>query len=138
MLGLEDAVAVVRDGGLDGVLGVTVGDALAGGSTVDLAQRVGVLVGLVVGNLVHGNRAVSSVGTLGDDLVALDQLKGELTFLELTPGQDLVRGDLVGNARLDRRHVIGIGERKCHIAVRLAGYAQIALAVIGHGEGNRA
>ena len=37
MLGLEGAVAVVRDGGLDGVLGVTVGDALAGGSAVDLA-----------------------------------------------------------------------------------------------------
>ena len=138
MLGLEGAVAVVRDGGLDGVLGVAVGDALAGGSALGLAQRVGVLTKLVVGDLVHGDRAVGSVGALGDNLVALDQLKRELAGSKLTPGQDLVRGDLVGDARLDRRHVIGIGERKCHIAVRLAGYAQIALAVIGHGEGNLA
>ena len=138
MLSLERAIALVGNGGLDSVLGVAVRDALADGSAVDLAQRVGVLAGLVVGNLVHGNRAVSSVGTLGDDLVALDQLKGELAGSKLTPGQNLVRGNLVGDARLDRRRAVGIGERKCRVAVRLAGHAQIALAVIGHGEGNLA
>ena len=138
MLGLEGAVAVVRDGGLDGVLGVTVGDALAGGSALDLAQRVGVLAGLVVCDLAHRDRAVGSVSAGSDNLIALDELEGELAFLELTPGQDLVRGDLVGDARLDRRHVIGIGEREGRITVRLAGYAQIPLAVIGHGEGNLA
>ena len=96
------------------------------------------LAGLVVSDFVHDNRAVSGVLAGGDDLVALDELEGELAFLELTPGQDLVRGDLVGDARLDRRHVIGIGEREGRITVRLAGYAQIPLAVIGHGEGNLA
>ena len=134
----EGTVTVVGNGGLDGVLGVAVRDALAGGSAVDLAQRVSVLAGLVVCDLAHRDRAVGSVSAGSDDLVALDELEGELAFLELTPGQDLVRGDLVGDARLDRRHVIGIGERKCHIAVRLAGYDQITLAVIGHGEGNLA
>ena len=138
MPGLEGAVAVVRDGGLDGVLGVTVGDALAGGSDLELAQRVGVLTRLGVLHGAHRDLAFGIVGTGSDDLIALDELEGELAFLELTPGQDLVRGDLVGDARLDRRHVIGIGERKCHIAVRLAGYDQITLAVIGHGEENLA
>ena len=138
MLSLERAIALVGNGGLDGVLGVAVRDALAGGSAVDLAQRVGVLAGLGVGDLVHGDRSVVGVGALGDDLVALDQLKGELAVLEIAAGQDLGRGDLFGDARLDRRHVIGIGEREGRITVRLAGYAQIPLAVIGHGEGNLA
>ena len=138
MCDTERTVAIVRDGDLDGVLGATVGDALAGGSAVDLAQRVSVLAGFVVSDFVHDNRAVGSVSALGDDLVALDQLKGELAGSKLTPGQNLVRGNLVGDARLDRRRAVGIGERKCRVAVRLAGHAQIALAVIGHGEGNLA
>ena len=134
----EGAVAVVGNGGLDGELGVTVGDALAGGSAVDLAQRVGMLAGLVVGDLVHGDRAIGGIGAPGDDLVALDQLEGELAGGKRAPGQGLGRGDLVGDAELVRRHVIGISEREGRVAVRLAGHAQIALAVIGHGEGNLA
>ena len=144
MLGLEGTVAVVGDGGLDGVLGIAVGDALADGSALDLAQRVGVRSGLGVLHGAHRDLAIGGVSAGGDNLgvlvlaLALDELEGELAFLELTPGQDLVRGDLVGDARLDRRHVIGIGEREGRITVRLAGYAQIPLAVIGHGEGNLA
>ena len=138
MLSLERAIALVGNGGLDGVLGVAVRDALADGSAVDLAQRVGVLAGLGVLHGAHRDVALGVVDAGGNDLVALDELEGELAFLEVAADQNLVRGNLVGDARLDRRHVIGIGERKCHIAVRLVGYAQIALAVISHGEGNLA
>ena len=141
VLGLECAVAIVRDGGLDGVLGVTVGDALAGGSALDLAQRIGVRFGLGVLDGAHRDLAIGGVLAGGNDLdvlaLALDELEGELALSHVAAGQDLGRGDLVGDARLDRRHAVGIGERKCHIAVRLAGHPQIALAVIGHGEGNR-
>ena len=142
MRGAERTVAVVRDGGLDGVLGIAVGDALADGSALDLAQRVGVRSGLGVLHGAHRDLAIGGVSAGGDNLgvlaLALDELEGELAGSKLAPGQDLGRGNLVGDARLDRRHVIGIGERKCHIAVRLVGYAQIALAVISHGEGNLA
>ena len=142
MLRLERAVALVGDGGLDGELGVAVGDTLAGGSTVDLAQRVDVRAGLVVGDLAHRDVAVGVVGTGGDDLgalaLALDELEAKLAVLEVASGQNLGRGDLVGDTRLDRLHVIGIGERKCSVSIRLVGYAQLTLAVIGHGEGNLA
>ena len=141
MLGLEGTVAVVGDGGLNGVLGVAVSDALAGGSAVDLAQCVGVLAGLVVLHGVHRDLAFGIVGAGGDDLgvlaLALDELESKLASLEAAAVQDLGRGDLVGDARLDGRHAIGIGERKCRIAVRLAGHPQSTLAVISHGEGNR-
>ena len=137
MLCLELALAVVGDGRLDGVGLAVVGDAVAGVAR-DLAQRVGVLAGLVIGNLAHRDLAVGGVGALGDDLVALDELEGELAFLERTPGQGLGRLDLVGDTRLDRRHVIGVGERKRRIAVRVRGYAQLTFAVISHGEGNLA
>ena len=141
MRGAERTVAVVRDGGLDGVLGVTVGDALAGGSALDLAQRIGVRSGLGVLDGAHRDLAIGGVLAGGDDLgvlaLALDELEGELAGSKLASGQDLIRGDLVGDAELVRRHAIGIGERKGYVAVRLAGHPQIALAVIGHGEGNR-
>ena len=85
--GAEGAVAVVRNGGLDSVLGVAVGDALADGSAVDLAQRVGVLAGLVVLHGVHRDLAFGIVGAGGDDLgvlaLALDELEGELAGLEV-------------------------------------------------------
>ena len=140
MLRLERAVALVGDGGLDGVGLAVVGD--AAGVTLDLAQRVGVLAGLVVLDGAHRDLAIGGVLAGGDDLgvlaLALDELEGELALSHVAAGQDLSRGNLVGDTRLDRRHVIGIGERKCHIAVRLVGYAQIALAVISHGEGNLA
>ena len=141
MLGLEGTVAVVSDGGLNGVLGAAVRDALAGGSAVDLAQCVGVLAGLVVLHGAHRDLAFGIVGAGGDGLgvlaLALDELEGELAVLEVAAVQDLGRGNLVGDAFLDGRHAIGIGERKCRIAVRLAGHPQSTLAVISHGEGNR-
>ena len=136
MLYTERAVAVVGDGGLDGVGLAVVGDAVAGVAR-DLAQRVGVLAGSGVLDGAHRDFAVGGVGAGGDDLVALDELEGELALSHVAAGQELGRGDLVGDARLNRRHVIGVGERKCHIAVRLAGHPQITLAVISHGEGNR-
>ena len=142
MLCLERAVAVVRDDGLDGVLGIAVGNALAGGSALGLAQRVGVRAGLVVFDGTHRDLAAGVVGAGSNNLgvlaLALDELKAKLAVLEVAPGQALGRGDFVGDARLDRRHAIGIGEREGRVAVRLAGNLQIALAVIGHGEGNSA
>ena len=133
MLGLEGAVAVVRDGGLDGVLGVTVGDALAGGSALDLAQRVGVLAGLVVCDLAHRDCAVGSVSAGSDNLIALDELEGELAFLELTPGQDLVRGDLVGDAELARIRLVTVAELRLVGALQLMLCLELALAVVGDG-----
>ena len=140
MLRLERAVALVGDGGLDGVGLAVVSD--AAGVTLDLAQRVGVLAGLVVLDGAHRDLAIGGVLAGGDDLgvlaLALDELEGELALSHVAAGQDLGRGDLVGDARLDRRHVIGVGERKGCVAIRVAGHAQFALAVIGHGEGNLA
>ena len=127
MRSAEGTVTVVGNGGLDGVLGVAVRDALAGGSAVDLAQRVGVLAGLGVLHGAHRDVALGVVSAGGDNLVALDELEGELAVLEIAAVRDLGRGDLFGDARLDRRHVIGIGEREGRITVRLAGYAQIPL-----------
>ena len=140
MRGAERTVAVVRDGGLDGELGIAVGD--TAGVALDLAQRVGVRSGLGVLDGAHRDLAIGGVLAGGDDLgvlaLALDELEGELAFLEAAPVQDLLRGDLVCDAGVDRRHAIGIGEREGRVAVRLAGNLQIALAVIGHGEGNSA
>ena len=105
---LKRAVAVVDDARLDGVVRLIVRDPIAQPRLVGelLAQRVGVGSGLVVSDLVHGNRAVGSVSALGDDLVTLDELEGELAFLEVAACQGLGRGDLV----LDRLHAIGVLE----------------------------
>ena len=137
---LKRAVAVVDDARLDGVVRLIVRNPVAQPRFVGelLAQLVGVSAGLIVSDFVHDDCAIGGVGAGSDDLVALDELEGELAILEIVAGQDLGRGDLFGDARLDRRHVIGIGEREGRITVRLAGYAQIPLAVIGHGEGNLA
>ena len=137
---LKRAVAVIDDARLDGVVRLIVRNPVAQPRFVGelLAQLVGVSAGLIVSDFVHDDCAIGGVGAGSDDLVALDELEGELAILEIAAGQDLGRGDLFGDARLDRRHVIGIGEREGRITVRLAGYAQIPLAVIGHGEGNLA
>ena len=95
---IKCAVAIVRNRGHDGVGRAVVGDAIALGSTVDLAQRVGVLTGLGVPDGTHRNHAVVTVLASGDDLIALDELELELTGLKGTAGQGLVRGDLVGDA----------------------------------------
>ena len=135
------ALTIVGDGRLDGVGLAVVGDAVAGVAR-DLAQRVGVLAGLGVLHGAHRYVALGVVLAGGDNLgvlaLALDELEGELAFLGVAAGQGLGRLDLVGDTRLDRRHVIGVGERKRRIAVRVRGYAQLTFAVISHGEGNLA
>ena len=137
VLGLERTVAVVRDGGLDGELGIAVGDALAGGSALNLAQRVGVLAGLVVGNLAHRDLATSGVFAGSDNLVALDELEGELAGLEVAAGQNLGRLDLVGDAGALGGHVVGV--LKLNLlnvlgVLQLVRGNQLALAVIGDGR----
>ena len=144
MLGLERAVTVVRDGGLDGELGVAVGDALAGGSALGLAQRVGVLAGLGVLHGAHRDVAACVVGAGGDDLVALDELEGELAGLEVAPGQGLGRLDLVGDAGVLGRHGVGVlelsglgilqdmlGLERAVALVGDSGHDGIGLAVVG-------
>ena len=110
MMDIECAIAIVRNRGHDGVGRAVVGDAIALGSAVDLAQRVGVLAGLGVPDGTHRNHAVVTVLASGDDLVALDELELELVGLEVAAGQGLVRGDLMGDARVLRRQVVGILE----------------------------
>ena len=113
MLRLERAVALVGNGGLDGVGLAVVSDAVVG-VTRDLAQRVGVLAGLVVLHGAHRDLAVGGVGALGDDLgifaLALDELEGELAVLEGAAGQGLGRGDLIGDAELVRIRLVGVLE----------------------------
>ena len=113
MLRLERAVALVGNGGLDGVGLAVVSDAVVGVAR-DLAQRVGVLAGLFVLDGAHRDIAVGGVLAGGDDLgvlaLALDELEGELAFLERTPGQNLGRGDLVGDAELVRIRLVGVLE----------------------------
>ena len=137
MLGLEGAVAVVRDGGLDGVLGIAVGDALAGGSALGLAQRVGVLAGLGVLHGAHRDVAAGVVGAGGDDLVALDELEGELAGGKLAPGQGLGRDDLVGDAGALGRHGVGVLELNLLDvlgALQLMRGHKLALAIVGDGR----
>ena len=137
MLGLERAVTVVRDGGLDGELGVAVGDALAGGSALGLAQRVGVLAGLGVLHGAHRDVAAGVVGAGGDDLVALDELEGELAGLEVAPGQGLGRLDLVGDAGVLGRHGVGVLELNLLDvlgALQLMRGHKLALAIVGDGR----
>ena len=110
MLGLEGAVAVIGDGGHDGIGLAVVRYTVAGGSAVDLAQRVGVLAGLGVLDGSHRDLAVGGVSAGGDDLVALDELKGELAGLDVAPSQGLGRLDLVGNTGLNMIRSIGVLE----------------------------
>ena len=107
MLNRKLAIAIVGDGSHDGVLSGAVGNTVVG-VALDLTQRVGVRSGLVVLHGAHLDVAVGIVGAGGDDLgaLALDELEGELAVLEVAPGQDLGRGDLV----LDRLHAIGVLE----------------------------
>ena len=135
MLRLERAVTVVRDGGHDGVLGGAVGD--AAGIALDLAQRVGVLAGLVVLHGAHLDFTVGIVLAGGDDLgvlaLALDELEGELAFLERTPGQNLGRGDLVGDARVLGGHGVGVHKLVAGVAVD-SRRRQGAIAVVDNGH----
>ena len=138
MLGAERAVAVIGDGRLDGELGVTVGNALAGGSALDLAQRVSVRSGLVVLHGVHRDLAFGIVGAGGDDLgvlaLALDELKGELAVLEVAPGQGLGRGDPVGDAELARIRLVAVAELRLVGVLQLMFRLELTLAVVGDGR----
>ena len=133
----ERTVTVIGDGGHDGIGLAVVRDAVAGGSTVDLAQRIGVLARRGVFDGTHRDLAASVVGAGGDNIVTLDELEGELAFLEVAPGQDLGRGDLIGDAEalgsqivnvleLDALNVLG--------ALQLVRSHQLALAVIADGR----
>ena len=137
MMDIERAVAIVRNRGHDGVGRAVVGDAIALGSAVDLAQRVGVLAGLGVGDLVHRDLAVGRIGAPGDDIVTLDELKEELSGLEVAAGQDLLRGDLVGNARFLGLHSVGVLKPNLLNvlgALQLMSSHQLALTVIADGR----
>ena len=127
----EGTVAVVGDGRLDGVLGGAVGD--AAGAALDLAQRVGVLSRLGVLHSVHRDLAIGGVGAGGDHVVALDELEVELAFLEVAPGQNLIRGDLVGDAGARRRQIVGILELGGLGALQLVRSAERTVTVVGDG-----
>ena len=135
MLGLESAVAVIGDGGLDAVLGIAVGD--TAGVALDLAQRIGVRSGLGVLDGAHRDLAIGGVLAGGDDLgvlaLALDELEGELAVLEVAPGQDLGRGDLVGDAGARRRQVVGILKLGGLCALQLVRSAERTVTVVGDG-----
>ena len=136
MMDIECAIAIVRNRGHDGVGRAVVGDAIALGSTVDLAQRVSVLAGLGVPDGAHRNHAVVTVLASGDDLVALNELEGELAGLEVAAGQGLVRSDLVGDAGVLRRQVVGILKLNPLAVIgvlQLMRSHQLTLAVVGNG-----
>ena len=132
MRGTERTVAVVGNGGLDGELGIAVGD--TAGVTLDLAQRVGVLAGLVVGDLAHRDLAVGGVLAGGDDLgalaLALDELEGELAGLEVAAGQDLLRGNLVSDAGLVRCSVVLVLKACCLGTLERMGHLKRTVAVV--------
>ena len=96
------------------------------------------LAGLVVGDLAHRDLAVGGVGAGGDDLVALDELEGELAFLERTPGQDLGRGDLVCDAGLNRFRSVNVLELVlvCFAPGHLHGSAELTLLVGRYRHGD--
>ena len=137
MLGLERAVALIGDGGHDGVSLAVVGDALAGGSAVDFAQCVGMRSGLVILDGAHRDVTAGVVGAGGDDLVALDKLEGELAGGKLAPGQGLGRGDLVGDAGALGRHGVGVLELNLLDvlgALQLMRGHKLALAIVDDGR----
>ena len=105
-------LAVVGNGGHDGVDGFVVGD--AAGIALDLVQRIGVLAGL---GILDGAEHNVAVGIIFDGLdklrvLALDlaQLKAKLAFRKSTPSQGLGDLNLVGDAGLDGLSCIGVRE----------------------------
>ena len=134
MLHAEGAVAVVLDDGHDSVLSGAVGNAVLGGAGLGLAQPVGVLAGLGIGDGIHYDLAVGIVGAGGDYVIALDELKVELAGNEadLATGQDLGRGDLVGDARVLGGHGVGVHKLVAGIAVD-SRRRQGTIAVVDNG-----
>ena len=135
VLDAEGTVAVVRNLSHDGVLGGAVGNTVLGGAGLGLAQRVGVLAGLGVGDGIHHDLAVGIVGAGDDDLVALDELKAELASREarLAPGQDLGRGDLVGDAGDLGGQIVGVHKLVAGVAIG-SRRRQGAIAVVDNGH----
>ena len=137
MRSAERTVTVVGDGGHDGIGLAVVGDAVAGGSAVDLAQRIGVLASSGVLDASHRNLAASVVGADSDDIVTLDELEGELAGLEVAPVQGLGRGDLVGDAEALGGQIVSVLELDALNALgalQLMRSHKLALAVVGNGR----
>ena len=85
----------------------------------------------------HRDLAVGGVGAGGDDLVALDELEGELAVLEVATGQGLGRGDLIGDAEALGGQIVSVLELdalKVLGALQLMRSHQLALAVVGNGR----
>ena len=84
----QRAVAVVGDGGHDGVGRAVIGDALVQAERVgaSLAQRVRVRAGRLVADRVQRNVAVDVVGAASDNHVVLEQLKRELASCKVASG----------------------------------------------------
>ena len=136
MLCHELAPTVVGDGRLDGVGLAVVSDAVVGVAR-DLAQRVGVLAGSSVLDGAHRDIAVGGVDAPSNDLVALDELEGELAFLEVAPSQGLGRLNLIGDAGALGGHRVGVLEDRLVGVLQLVLHAEGAVAVVlddGHNS----
>ena len=135
--GHQLALAVIADGRHDGVGRIVIGD--AAGVALDLAQHVGVLADLGVLDGAERHLAVGAVCNSLDRLNFLvrdlEQLKTELAFRQVAPGQGLGRGNLVGNAGLNRIRsvdVLELGLTRGHLHVS----AQFALLIGLHRHGD--
>ena len=134
MLHAEGAIVVILDGGHNSVLSGAVSNAVFGGAGLGLAQYVGVLASRSVGDGIHYDLAVGIVGTGGDHVIALDELEMELASLEVAPVQDLVRGDLLGDAGALGGHVVGVLELGNLDVLQNMRGTERTVAVIGDGR----
>ena len=136
----QRAVAVVGNGGHDGVGRAVIGDAPVQAERVgaSLAQRVRVRAGRLVADRAQCHSAVGVVGAACDNHVVLEQIKRELASCKVASGQTLDRLDLIGHGRIGRRHAVGVGEREGSTVVAFALDAQMSGAVVSHGIGNLA
>ena len=134
MLHAEGAIVVILDGGHNSVLSGAVSNAVFGGAGLGLAQYVGVLASRSVGDGIHHDLAVGIVGTGGDHVIALDELEMELASLEVAPVQDLVRGDLLGDAGALGGHVVGVLELGNLDVLQNMRGTERTVAVIGDGR----
>ncbi len=136
MLHAQSTVAVVHNRSHDSVLGGAVGNTVLGGTGLGLAQRVGVFAGLGVRDGIHHDLAVGIVGAGGDHVIALDELEAELAGhkAKLAPGQDLLRGDLVGDAGVLGTRLVRVGELGLlGVALQLMLRLERAVTLVGDG-----
>ena len=112
MRGNQLALAVIGDGRHDGVDRVIVVN--TAGVALNLMQLVGVLADLGVLDGTERHLAVGGVRNGLDKLrvlaLNLAQLKTELAFRQVAPGQGLGHGNLVGNAGLNRIRSVDVLE----------------------------